>query len=64
MNDHNSLVQKIKSKNSDEIPKILGQHLTAGLKRMGGKVLREHSNYFLEPKDTDFWDSYNKMYEI
>lgn len=64
LNDHNSLVQKIKSKNSDEIPKILGQHLTAGLKRMGGKVLREHSNYFLEPKDTDFWDSYNKMYEI
>ena len=63
LNDHSLLVQAIKEKKSAEIPQILGQHLTAGLKRMNNKVLIEHAECFTQANDTEFWTNYNKKYE-
>ena len=45
--DHQVLVAAIKEKKSDAIPKILGQHLNNGLKRVHEKIHTEFSQYII-----------------
>ncbi|MCI5524095.1 MAG: GntR family transcriptional regulator [Treponema sp.] len=60
--DHIDLVDAIKKKDSNSIPVIIGEHLNNGVKRMGDKIFHEFSQYIIPPKNTEYWENYNKRY--
>ncbi len=62
ISDHTELVAAIKSGDQKLIPRLVGQHLNNGIRRLGDKFLSEYAEYIIPPKDIAYWLDYNKQF--
>ena len=62
INDHAELVSAIKKGDLKLIPKLVGQHLNNGIKRLGDKFLSDYAEYIVPPKDINYWLEYNNQF--
>ena len=58
VHDHEIILDAIKRKDTDDIPRIISRHLNNGLKRMRHVQGTEYEKYFLPTRDMGFWKDY------
>ena len=56
--DHEEIIEAIKNKDIDSIPRIISGHLNNGLRRMRHVNGTEYEKYFLPAKDMTYWKEY------
>ncbi|MFA6689302.1 MAG: GntR family transcriptional regulator [Sphaerochaetaceae bacterium] len=62
VHDHEVLFDAISQRRPQDIDRILGSHLNAGLRRMGELIVTEYRQYFKLSDNAQYWIAYNKRH--